>query len=55
MFAVDRVTFLGHVISAQSIKADPGKIKAITEMPAPKDVDDVRRFLGMVNIFATYR
>ena len=27
-FAVDRVTFLAHVISAQSIEADPGKIKA---------------------------
>ena len=34
-FAVDRVTFLGHVISAQGIEADPGKIKAITEMPTP--------------------
>lgn len=48
-FAVDRVTFLGHAISAQGIEVDPGKIKVITEMPTPKDVPDVRRFLGMVH------
>lgn len=48
-FAVDRVKFLGHIVSAQGIEADPGKIKAITEMPVPKDAADVKRFLGMVN------
>lgn len=31
--AVDRVMFLGHIVSAKGIEANPGKIKAITEMP----------------------
>ena len=48
-FAVDKVMFLGHVVGAGGIEADPGKIKAIREMPTPKDVADVRRFVGMVN------
>ncbi|KAJ8340687.1 hypothetical protein SKAU_G00353200 [Synaphobranchus kaupii] len=48
-FSVDQVTFLGHVISARGIEADPDKIKAISEMPLPKDVAEVRRFMGMVN------
>ncbi|XP_056151372.1 uncharacterized protein K02A2.6-like [Lampris incognitus] len=48
-FAVDKIMFLGHVVGAQGIEADPGKIKAIKEMPTPKDVADVRRFRGMVN------
>ena len=48
-FAVDRVKFLGHVVSAQGLEADPSKIKAITDMPTPTDVAGVRRYLGMVN------
>ncbi|XP_063750626.1 uncharacterized protein K02A2.6-like [Eleginops maclovinus] len=48
-FAVNKVMFLGHIVSAGGIEADPGKIKAITEMPTPKDAADVKRFVGMVN------
>lgn len=49
VFAVDRVKFLGHTISAQGIKADQDKIKAILNMPEPQNVEGVRRFMGMVN------
>nr|XP_057913595.1 uncharacterized protein LOC131107503 [Doryrhamphus excisus] len=48
-FAVEKVMFLGHIVTAQGIEADPGKIKAIMEMPTPKDTADVKRFVGMVN------
>ena len=47
-FAVDRVKFLGHIVSAQGLEPDPSKIKAITDMPTPTDVAGVRRYLGMV-------
>lgn len=49
VFAVDRVKFLGHTISAQGIEADEDKIKAILNMPEPENVEGVRRFMGMVN------
>jgi hypothetical protein len=55
---MDRFTILHHVVSALSMEADPSKIKAITEMPTPKDVADVRRFwaqLTMWEVFAPYR
>ncbi|KAL7389676.1 hypothetical protein ABVT39_008128 [Epinephelus coioides] len=48
-FAVNKVMFLGHIVSAQGIEADPGKLKAIREMATPKDAADVKRFVGMVN------
>ncbi|XP_034023519.1 uncharacterized protein K02A2.6-like [Thalassophryne amazonica] len=48
-FAVNKVMFLGHIISTGGIEADPGKIKAITAMPTAKDAADVKRFVGMVN------
>ena len=47
-FAVDRVKFLGHIVSAQGLEPDPSKIKAITDMPTPTDIAGVRRYLGMV-------
>ena len=31
------------------VDLDPAKVKAIQEVPIPKNVSDVHRFLGMVN------
>ena len=42
-------TYLGHVIDGSGIWPDPSKVSAILEVPAPTNVGDVRRFLGMVN------
>uniref|UniRef100_A0A9J7ZHH2 Gypsy retrotransposon integrase-like protein 1 n=1 Tax=Cyprinus carpio carpio TaxID=630221 RepID=A0A9J7ZHH2_CYPCA len=53
-FAVPQVRFLGHIISAEGIRADPDKIKAIKQMPEPKSVADVKRFLGMVNYIGKF-
>lgn len=43
------IDFLGHIINDKGIRADPGKTSAIREMPAPRDVSELRRFMGMVN------
>ncbi|KAF7216671.1 putative LOC107394635-like protein [Nothobranchius furzeri] len=48
-FSVERVKFLGHNISATGIEADPDKVSAIENMPEPRNVEEVRRFLEMVN------
>ena len=37
------VSYLGHIVSAEGIKVDPAKVKAITEMPSPTDVAGVQR------------
>ena len=49
LFSTSRLQYLGQVIDSDGIRKDPAKVKAITELPEPKDVADVRRFLGMVN------
>ena len=43
------VKFLGHVISADGVKPDPEKTRAVQEMDAPTNVSELRSFLGMVN------
>lgn len=42
------VTYMGHVITADGLQVDPGKVTAIIGMSTPTDKDGVRRFLGLV-------
>ena len=53
-FSKSSVKFLGQVIDAQGVRADPNKIKAVAAMEEPRDVSGVRRFLGMVNHLGKY-
>ena len=40
------VRFLGHLISGDGIKPDPGKFAAVAKFPKPKNKTEVRAFLG---------
>ena len=44
---MEKVHFLGHVISAEGISVDPGKIAAVVDWPRPTNITEVRSFLGM--------
>lgn len=41
--------FLGHIVSESGIRPDPGKISAILNWPPPRNVPEVRSFLGLAN------
>ena len=43
-FAKSSVSYLGHVVSAQGIEADPAKVQVIMEMEEPTNAGDIRRF-----------
>ena len=43
------VKFLGHLIDANGVSADPAKIKAIQDYPAPTNKTELRRVNGMLN------
>ena len=47
-FGQESLKFLGHVIDKEGIRPDPDKTAAIWDMPAPHNVSDHRRFMGMV-------
>jgi hypothetical protein len=38
---------LGHIISEQGIVVDPEKVQAIREWPVPRNVAEVRSFMGL--------
>ena len=46
-FWLDRVAFLGHVISVEGVSVDPKKIEAVVNWKPPKNVSEVRSFLGL--------
>ena len=48
------INYLGHVISSEGINVDPSKIKAIMEQPTPKDITDVRSFLGLATYYIKF-
>ena len=45
---------MGHIISSEDIKIDPSKTEAITLMSLPRSVNELQRFLGMVNYLGKF-
>ena len=41
------MSFLGHIVSKEGIRVDPKKIEVITEWKPPRNVKEVRSFLGL--------
>ena len=42
------------MLTADGIKPDPNKVKAINDMPDPTDKAGVQRFLGMIQYLAKF-
>ena len=53
-FKLTEVKFMGNIITANGMKADPDKITAITTMPTPRNKAALLRFLGMANYLSPY-
>lgn len=50
-FFKTKIEYLGHVIEYNKVSKSPTKVKAIIDMPHPKNVPEVRRFLGMTTYY----
>lgn len=48
-FRKSTLNYFGHVLSADGKSPDPCKVKAIRELPAPTNVPELRRVIGMIN------
>ena len=53
-FWLDKVTFLGHVISTEGVSVDPQKIEVVVNWKPPKNVSEVRSFLGLVGYYRKF-
>ena len=53
-FWLDQVVFLGHIVSGEGIKVDPKKIEAILNWEPPKNVPELRSFLGLAGYYRCF-
>ncbi|WVZ76705.1 hypothetical protein U9M48_024657 [Paspalum notatum var. saurae] len=50
-FCMDRVSFLGYVVTPQGIEVDEAKVQAIRSWPTPTTVSQVRSFHGLAGFY----
>ena len=53
-FGLDKVTCLGHVISAKEVYVDPSKIATIVNWEPPRKVTEIRSLLGLVGYYQRF-
>lgn len=53
-FSQPQVKFYGHIFSDKGLQADPKKVENIKMTPPPKNVSEVKSFLGMTQYLSRY-
>lgn len=53
-FGVSSIDFCEHVIDQYGIKPHPGKLESLKDLPVPKNIKELRSFLGAVNYYGKF-
>jgi hypothetical protein len=53
-FNKQEVKFLGHTVGRHGLKVDESKIQVVKDWPVPKDLNQLRQFLGLTNYFRKF-
>jgi hypothetical protein len=53
-FYQNKIHYLGHIISKDGIAVDPEKIEAIKGWTTPKNVTEVRSFMGLAGYYRRF-
>ncbi|GJP43304.1 hypothetical protein CLOM_g2785 [Closterium sp. NIES-68] len=54
-FALEKVQFLGHIVSAQGVHVDPKKIEAVRTWKTPENVKELQQFLGFADYYNRFK
>jgi hypothetical protein len=53
-FAMDELEFCGHIVGNGQVKPIPAKLEVIRTWPRPKNVHEVRQFLGLAGYYRRF-
>lgn len=53
-FHVQRVKYLGMIITTEGLQMDPDKVQTVLEWPTPRNVKDILAFLGFANFYRRF-
>ena len=53
-FLKKKISYLGHVLSANGLEACPKKVEAVMNFPIPKDQKNIREFLGLCVYYSKF-
>ena len=53
-FWLKEVSFLGHIVSSKGIRVDPIKIEVVVNWKPPRNVIEVKSFLGLAGYYRSF-
>jgi len=53
-FGSTRISYLGHMVTGKGVSADPAKIEAMVNWPQPKNITELRGFLGHTDYYRRF-
>lgn len=54
IFATDKVEYLGHMVTPAGLEPVAAKVAAMAQLPVPKNKDELRSQLGLLNYYRGY-
>jgi hypothetical protein len=53
-FWLEKVAFLGHILTAEGVEVDPEKVEAVSNWQQPTNVSEIRSFLGLAGYYRRF-
>jgi hypothetical protein len=53
-FWLEKIAFLGHILTAEGIEVDSSKVEAVSKWKQPSNVSEVQSFLGMARYYRCF-
>ncbi|CAG8857104.1 39323_t:CDS:1, partial [Gigaspora margarita] len=53
-FCTNEMQFLGHIVGIEEIKPDPQKVNKLDKLSLPKNISQLRAFLGLASYYCRF-